>query len=164
MSLLCHAGPANSSLSCWKWCLKAILYRKRACTCSKALGKFINYSKIRCQHPLSVLSHSHGIPAHMELPSSHLESHCAFPHKPCKSLRAPSTHFIPAVLVWNVLLQALLPAEQLCTFLTFKQFVTWGDQSRWKGSSQWLIINNSRQGRGNQSTCNCKQTGWWWKI
>ena len=35
-----------------------------------------------------------------------------------------TTHLVPAVLVRNVLLQALLAAEQLGTFLTFKQLVT----------------------------------------
>lgn len=34
------------------------------------------------------------------------------------------THLIPAVLVRNMLLQTLLAAEQLGTFLTFKQLVT----------------------------------------
>lgn len=34
-----------------------------------------------------------------------------------------ATHLVPAVLVGNVLLQALLAAEQLCTLLTLEQLV-----------------------------------------
>jgi len=53
-------------------------------------------------------------------PASTLEAHGTFSPNLRKSPLVISTHFVPAVLVWNMLLQALFTAEQLCAFLTFK--------------------------------------------
>ena len=48
----------------------------------------------------------------------------------CVCVRACAYHVL-AVLVGDVLLQALLAAEQLVTLVTLVEFVTWGEAAEW---------------------------------
>ena len=41
------------------------------------------------------------------------------------------TYHVLAVLVGDVLLQALLAAEQLVALVTFVEFITWGSAAEW---------------------------------
>lgn len=130
ISSLDHAGPANASLSCCNWCLKTTFYRKfrheKGFVCSKACPCFANASTalkdVTSPYQLCLTySHRYLLKYNWpKLPSQHLEAHCTFSPKLRKSLLLISTHFVPAVLVWNMLLQALFTAEQLCALLTFK--------------------------------------------
>lgn len=47
-----------------------------------------------------------------------------------KTPEVTGTHHVLAVLIRDVLLQTLLAAEQLVTFITFKQLITWKDARR----------------------------------